>query len=114
MEDEPFFLTIHFEIQSTFKTQNIMTTSTTTRKIIPPLPAGLLGITLLFPSSYFILTLVARALFGAREMYVFIAPSFLQSPFPLFALHKAQVIIGCLVLAVGFNLPARQNRPHWL
>jgi hypothetical protein len=79
-----------------------------------PLPASLLGITLLLPASYFMLTMLARACFGAKEMYVFIAPSFLQSPFHLFAFHKAQLIIGSLVLAVAFNIRARQNSPHWL
>ena len=39
-------------------------------------------------------------------MYYDISPSFLQSPFHLFALHKAQLIIGCLLLAVLFNLAA--------
>jgi hypothetical protein len=68
-----------------------------------PLTSSLLGITLLLPASYFMLTLLARVCFGARSMYYFIAPSFLQSPFHLFAFHKAQVIIGSLVLAVLFN-----------
>jgi hypothetical protein len=39
-------------------------------------------------------------------MYYHLSPSFLQSPFPVFALHKAQLIIGCLLLAVLFNLTA--------
>ena len=37
-------------------------------------------------------------------MYYYIAPSFLQSPFHLFAFHKAQGIIGCLLLAVLSNV----------
>ena len=37
-------------------------------------------------------------------MYYFIAPSFLQSPFHLFAFHKAQVIICSVLLAVLFNV----------
>jgi hypothetical protein len=68
-----------------------------------PLTSSLLGITLLLPASYFMLTMLARACFGAKGMYYFIAPSFLQSPFHLFAFHKAQVIIGSLLLAVLFN-----------
>lgn len=68
-----------------------------------PLTSSLLGITLLLPASYFMLTLLARVCFGAKSMYYFIAPSFVQSPFHLFAFHKAQVIIGSLVLAVLFN-----------
>jgi hypothetical protein len=62
--------------------------------------------TLLLPASYFMLTMLARACFGAKSMYYFIAPSFLQSPFRLFAFHKAQVIIGSVLLAVLFNIPA--------
>lgn len=69
-----------------------------------PLRAGILGITLLLPASYFMLTIFARVCFGAKSMYYFIAPSFLQSPFHLFAFHKAQLIIGSLVLAVLFNV----------
>jgi hypothetical protein len=68
-----------------------------------PLTSSLLGITLLLPASYFMLTMLARICFGAKAMYYFIAPSFLQSPFHLFAFHKAQVIIGSLLLAVLFN-----------
>lgn len=77
---------------------------TTTRStIIRPLTSGLLGITLLSPASFFLLALLARIFFGSKTMYYYIAPSFLQSPFNLFALHKAQFIIDCLVLAIFFN-----------
>lgn len=68
-----------------------------------PITISLLGITLLLPANYFLLTIFARICFGARGMYYFIAPSFLQSPFSLFAFHKAQLIIGSLVLAVVTN-----------
>jgi hypothetical protein len=71
-----------------------------------PLASGILGITLMLPASFFLLTLLGRVCFGAKAMYAFIAPSFLQSPFELFAFHKAQLIIGCLVLAVLFNAAA--------
>ena len=87
---------------------------TTATAAQPAIIRPLLGITLLLPASYFMLTMLARACFGAKEMYVFIAPSFLQSPFHLFALHKAQLIIGSLVLAAVFNGPSQQNRRHWL
>lgn len=75
------------------------------------LSSGLLGITLLLPASYFMLTMTARV-FGAKGPYYFIAPSFLQSPFNLFELHKAQVIVVSLVLAIVFNLPAIRNERH--
>jgi hypothetical protein len=68
-----------------------------------PLTSSILGITLLLPASYFMLTMLARVCFGAKGLYYFIAPSFLQSPFHLFAFHKAQAIIGSLLLAVLFN-----------
>jgi hypothetical protein len=73
----------------------------------------LLGITLLLPASYFMLTMTIRV-FGAKSPYCFIAPSFLQSPFNLFALHKAQFIIGTVLLATIFNLWAFRKRRHWL
>src|ERR1700761_9665874 len=75
-----------------------------TRSAVRPLTSGLLGITLMLPASYFMLTMLTRICFGTKAMYYYIAPSFLQSPFHLFAFHKAQVIIGCLLLAVFFNL----------
>src|ERR1700761_7046175 len=74
------------------------------RSTLRPLTSGLLGITLLLPASYFILTILTRICFGTKTMYYYIAPSFLQSPFRLFAFHKAQMIIGCLLLAVFFNV----------
>jgi hypothetical protein len=78
-----------------------------------PLTSGLLGIALLLPASYFMLTMLARICFSAKDMYYFIAPSFLQSPFHLFAFHKAQVIIGSLLLAVLFNMGIYYRR-QWL
>jgi hypothetical protein len=86
-----------------------MNTKTTT-----PLSSGLIGMTLLLPASYFMLTITARICLGAKSPYYFIAPSFLQSPFNLFALHKAQLIIGTVVLAIAFNLYAFRGRRHWL
>jgi len=71
-----------------------------------PLLSSLLGITLMLPAAYFLLTLTLRIFFGSTALYYDISPSFLQSPFNLFALHKAQLIIGCLLLAVLFNLAA--------
>ncbi|WP_431213283.1 hypothetical protein ACQ86N_48135 [Puia sp. P3] len=69
-----------------------------------PLTSGLLGITLMLPASYFMLTLLARIFFGAKGMYYYIAPSFLQSPYHLFAFHKAQLIVISLILAILFNV----------
>jgi len=68
-----------------------------------PLVSGLLGMTLLMPASFFMLTLLARIGFGSKALYYYIAPSFLQSPFDLFALHKAQFILGCLLLSILLN-----------
>jgi hypothetical protein len=80
-------------MQSTFKTHR-------------PLVSGVFGIALLSPACYFLLTLLARVFFGAKTMYHSISPSFLQSPFDPFALHKAQLIMGSLLLAVLFNMAA--------
>src|SRR6185312_1192470 len=101
-----FFRARNFETQSAFKIMN-MTTNTNSFR---PLGPGLLGITLLLPASYFMLTMTAR-IFGAKSPYYFIAPSFLQSPFHLFAFHKAQIILVSLVLAILVNL---RYRRHWL
>ena len=49
------------------------------------------------------LTLLVRVGFGSKALYYYIAPSFLQSPFDLFAWHKAQVILGSVLLAVIAN-----------
>jgi hypothetical protein len=74
--------------------------------------SGILGIALLFPASFFLLSLLARIVFGTKTMYYFIAPSFLQSPFDPLAWHKAQFILGCLLLAILLNGTA--YRRHWL
>ena len=68
-----------------------------------PLFSGILGITLLLPASFFMLTMLARLFFGTKRPYHYIAPSFLQSPFDPLALHKAQFILGCLLLAIVTN-----------
>ena len=102
----------------------------TQKNILRPLTSGLLGITLMLPATWFLLTLFARLCFGIRSTYYYIAPSFLQSPFDLFAFHKAQFIIGCLLLAAVCNalaifrfrlLPGPwgplvqvTRRPYWL
>jgi len=73
---------------------------------VRPLVSGVLGFTFMLPACYFLLTILIRILFGSTSMYYDISPSFLQSPFPVFALHKAQLILGCLLLAVLFNVAA--------
>jgi hypothetical protein len=79
-------------------------TTMTRSTFLRPLASGLLGITLMLPASFFLLTLLARLCFGSKAMYYYIAPSFLQSPLDLFAFHKAQLIIGSLLLAILFNV----------
>ena len=71
-----------------------------------PLISGILGFTFMLPACYFLLTILIRILFGAKTPYYDISPSFLQSPFSPFTLHKAQLILGCLMLAVLFNVAA--------
>jgi len=82
-----------------------------TNAFVNPLISGVLGITLLLPGSFFMLTLLARILFGTKRLYYYFAPSFLQSPFDLWAWHKAQFILGCLLLAILLN---GSYRRHWL
>jgi hypothetical protein len=69
-----------------------------------PLASGILGITLMLPGFFFILTLLARLCLGAKTPYYYFSPSFLQSPLNLFAFHKAQCIIGCLAIAAASNV----------
>lgn len=76
-----------------------------------PLTSGILGITLMLPAVVFLFTLLARLFLGAKAPYYSIAPSFLQSPFDPFAFHKAQLIIGGLLVAAIFNIPYRRS---WL
>ena len=72
-------------------------------RVSRPLISGIFGITLLLPASFFMLTMLARLFFGVKQPYHYIAPSFLQSPFDPLALHKAQFIIGALLLAIVTN-----------
>jgi len=72
-----------------------------------PLLSGLLGITLLMPATFFLLTLLVRVCTGSTGLYYSMAPSFLQTPSgisELFALHKAQVILGGVLGALLINL----------
>ena len=71
---------------------------------IQPLVSGLLGIILLLPASFFLLALATRILTGSKSLYYSMSPSFLQSPFSLLAWHKAQFILGSLLLAILFNV----------
>ena len=49
----------------------------------------MLGMVLMLPAVIFLSTLLARLCFGTKAAYYYIAPSFLQTPFDLFAFHKA-------------------------
>ncbi|HXB94158.1 MAG TPA: hypothetical protein VNU70_03330 [Puia sp.] len=57
------------------------------------LASGLLGMALLVPAGFFLLTAVARVCFGTRGMYVYMA-------------QQTQLMIGCLIVAVLFNVLA--------
>ena len=80
--------------------------STFSKFYLRPLLSGILGFTFMLPACYFLLTILIRILFGTTAPYYDISPSFLQSPFSIFAFHKAQLILGCLLLAVLFNVAA--------
>lgn len=75
---------------------------------LPPLPilSGFAGMLLLLPATGFMIALLFRVCFGLTSWYHSIAPSFLQPHFELFAWHKAQFILCCLLLAAIGNLPA--------
>lgn len=75
--------------------------------IFRPLLSSILGIMLMTPAVIFFCTLFARLCFGAKAPYYYIAPSFLQTHFDMFAFHKAQVIVGCLMIAALFNSKCR-------
>jgi hypothetical protein len=72
-----------------------------------PLLSGILGIALMAPAFFFLSSLLARLCFGTKAAYYYVAPSFLQTPFDIFAFHKAQVILGCLILAALCNAKGR-------
>ena len=72
-----------------------------------PLITSIVGMVLMLPAVLFFTTMLARLCFGAKAAYYYIAPSFLQTPFDLFAFHKAQVIVGCLMVAALFNSKCR-------
>jgi hypothetical protein len=72
-----------------------------------PLITSIIGMVLMLPAVMFLTTLLARLCFGTKAAYYYIAPSFLQTPFDIFAFHKAQVIVGCLMIAALFNSKCR-------
>ena len=74
--------------------------------IFRPLVSSILGIMLMTPAVVFLCTMFARLCFGTKAAYYYIAPSFLQTHFD-FAFHKAQVIVGCLMIAALFNSKCR-------
>jgi hypothetical protein len=69
--------------------------------------SSILGMVLMTPAVVFLCTLFARVCFGTKAAYYYIAPSFLQTHFDMFAFHKAQVIVGCLMIAALFNSKCR-------
>lgn len=72
-----------------------------------PLITSIVGMVLMLPAVMFLTTLLARICFGAKAAYYYIAPSFLQTHFDMFAFHKAQVIVGGLMIAALFNSKCR-------
>lgn len=74
------------------------------RPKLSPFWSGLLGIVGLLPGTYFMLTLLVRIFFGSTTLYYTMSPSFLQSPFGIFAWHKAQLILCGVILSVLLNV----------
>jgi hypothetical protein len=79
------------------------------RRLFPGLPvpgpfwSGLLGIIGLLPATYFMLAVLLRIFFGSATLYYTMSPSFLQSPFGIFAWHKAQLILCGAILSILIN-----------
>ena len=92
-------------------TRSNLSRQRTVAALLRPLASGILGIALMLPAVVFLFTLLARLFLGMKAPYYFVAPSFLQSPFDLFAFHKAQFIICGLLIAAICNIPYRRS---WL
>ena len=72
-----------------------------------PLTSIILGLTGMLPAIAFLVTALARLIIGTKTPYYSIAPSFLQTPFDLFAFHKAQFILIGLMIAAALNAKSR-------
>jgi len=70
------------------------------------LTMSLVGMFLLLPASYFMLTLFVRIVFGSKTLYYAIAPSFLEAGSEIFPLHKSGWILYGPLLAVILNASA--------
>lgn len=64
---------------------------------------SLVGLILLLPATYFMLTLFIRVFFGSTTLYYQIAPSFMERGQTLFPLHKSAWILYGPLLAVIIN-----------
>ena len=64
---------------------------------------SLIGLILLLPASYFLLTLSIRIFFGSTALYYQIAPSFMESGQRLFPLHKTAWILYGPLCAIILN-----------
>jgi hypothetical protein len=61
------------------------------------------GMLLLIPASYFMLTLFMRIFFRSTGLYYSIAPSFIESGSEIFPLHKSGLILYGPLLALVLN-----------
>jgi len=71
-----------------------------------PLTIPILGLILLIPASYFLLTLFVRVVFGSTTLYYHIAPSFLEAPFDIFSFNRGVWILYGPLFAIMLNTPA--------
>jgi len=67
---------------------------------------SVVGMLLLLPASYFMLTLLIRIIFGSTTLYYAIAPSFLEAGSEIFSFHKSGWILYGPLLAVILNAMA--------
>ena len=64
------------------------------------------GMLLLIPASYFMLTLLMKIFLGSTELYYAIAPSFIESGSEIFPLHKSGWILYGPLFALIINAAA--------
>ncbi len=71
---------------------------------VKPLIASIIGLTLLLPATYFMLTLLVRIVFNSTTLYYAIAPVFLQSAFGVFSFSLSQLILYGPLVAIVMNV----------
>lgn len=74
--------------------------------LIKLLTSGVIGLILLIPGTYFMLTFLLRVLFGSTGLYHSVAPSFIQTGSEISSFNLSWFIFYGPLLAIILNLPA--------